>query len=124
MLIILNNKLLYIIYNKIMIINKDKKNIIEKLIYSLKEIYDPEISINIYDLGLIYDIQIDKISNVKIIMTLTTPNCPVADYFINEIKKKIKKLNNIKCVYFILTFNPVWSSDHLREEIRFQLELN
>lgn len=102
---------------------KSKKKIIDKLIEILKSIYDPEISINIYELGLIYDIQISKQSNIKIIMTLTIPNCPVADNFINEIKQKIQNLNKIKKIYIILTFDPIWNYELLNEEIRLQLEL-
>lgn len=100
-----------------------KKNLIDKLIYFLKSINDPEISINIYELGLIYDIQINKNFIIKIIMTLTTPNCPIADYFVNEVKQKINTLNKVNIIDIILTFDPIWNSDMLNEEVRFQLDI-
>lgn len=101
---------------------QDKKNFIDKLINLLKSINDPELSISIYELGLIYDIQINQYFNIKIIMTLTTPNCPVADHFVNEVKQKIHTLYNIKNIYIILTFDPIWTYDKLNEELRFKLE--
>lgn len=104
-------------------VKKKKQNLIDKLIKLLKSIYDPEISINIYELGLIYDIQISKQAYIKIIMTLTTPNCPVADNFVKEVKQKIQAINKVKNIDIILTFDPIWSSDMLSEDARFQLGL-
>lgn len=104
-----------------------KQNLIEKVIELLKSIYDPEISVNIYELGLIYDIQINKLAHLKVIMTLTTPNCPVADNFVKEIKQKIQQkiqpIDKVKTIDVILTFDPIWRIDMLSEEASFQLEL-
>lgn len=100
-----------------------KKKLIEKLISLIRSIYDPEISVNIYDLGLIYDIQISKQANIKVIMTLTTPNCPVVDSILKEVKQKIQTIDKVKNIYIILTFNPIWSTEFLSKEARFQLEL-
>lgn len=100
-----------------------KKNLIEKLIDIIRYIYDPEISVNIYDLGLIYDIQIRQQANIKVIMTLTTPNCPVADSFLKEVKQKIQTIDTVKKIYIILTFYPKWDTEMLSEEARIKLEL-
>lgn len=100
-----------------------KKNLIEKLIDIIRYIYDPEISVNIYDLGLIYDIQIRLQANIKVIMTLTTPNCPIADGFIKEVKQKIQTIDKVKNIYIILTFDPKWNTEMLSEEANFQLQL-
>ena len=100
-----------------------KQNLLAKIIERLKSIYDPELLVNIYDLGFIYDIQINKQANIKITMTLTTPNCPVGDSFIKEEKQKIHPLDNVKKIDIILTFDPIWRSDMLSEEASFQLEL-
>lgn len=106
-------------YNK----NVLEKNLINKLIEIIKSIYDPEISVNIYELGLIYDIQISQQANIKLIMTLTTPNCPFVEKLLKEVKKKIQSINKIKNISIILTFDPHWSSDMLSEEASFQLAL-
>lgn len=98
-----------------------KNNLIDKLIEILKSIYDPEITVNIYELGLIYDIQISQQADVKVFMTLTTPNCPVADNFVKEVKQKIQTINKVKKIDIILTFDPIWSTDMLSEEASFQL---
>lgn len=100
-----------------------KQNLIEKVKELLKSIYDPEISVNIYDLGLIYDIQINKLAHLKVTMTLTSPNCPIADNFVKEVKQKIQTLVLDKTIDVILTFDPIWSIDMLSEEASFQLEL-
>lgn len=100
-----------------------KQNLLEKVIELLKSIYDPEISVNIYELGLIYDIQISQQGHIKVTMTLTTPNCPVADNFIKEVKQKIRTIDKVKNIDIILTFDPIWRTDMLSEEASFQLEL-
>jgi FeS assembly SUF system protein len=101
----------------------NKQNLIEKLIKLLKSIYDPEILVNIYELGLIYDIQINIQAHIKVIMTLTTPNCPVADNFVKEVKQKIKSIDKVKNIDIILTFDPAWCTEMISEEASFQLGL-
>jgi len=87
----------------------------------LSTIKDPELGINIYDLGLIYDINIDKGNNVKIIMTLTTVNCPVADSFPLDVAKNITSLENTGQVKVKLTFDPPWNKDMMSDDARLAL---
>ena len=98
-------------------IKVDKNLIIEKLIL----IKDPELGINIYDLGLIYDVNIDDFNNVKILMTLTTVNCPVADSFPLEVAKKTNEIEGIGQVAVKLTFEPTWNKDMMSEDARLAL---
>jgi FeS assembly SUF system protein len=91
--------------------------IIEKLI----QIKDPELGINIYDLGLIYDVKIDEFNNVKILMTLTTVNCPVADSFPLEVAKKTTEIEGVGQVAVKLTFEPTWNKDMMSEDARLAL---
>lgn len=102
----------------------DKKKICNNIIDLLKEIYDPEIPVNIYELGLIYNVDIDDTSNVIITMTLTSPNCPVAESLPEEIKEKISKLNNINNVEINITFEPSWNPEMMSEEARLELGIN
>ena len=98
-------------------IKVDKNLIIEKLIL----IKDPELGINIYDLGLIYDVKIDDFNNVKILMTLTTVNCPVADSFPLEVAKQTSELEGIGQVGVKLTFEPPCNKDMMSEDARLAL---
>ena len=91
--------------------------IIEKLI----QIKDPELGINIYDLGLIYDVKIDEFNNIKILMTLTTVNCPVADSFPLEVAKKTSEIEGVGQVVVKLTFEPTWNKDMMSEDARLAL---
>lgn len=93
----------------------------ENIIKVLKTIYDPEIPVDIYELGLIYDVQISDQGDVKVVMTLTTPNCPVAETLPQEVKDKIAIVQNVKSVDLELTFEPSWNKDMMSEEARFEL---
>lgn len=93
----------------------------EEIIRKLKTVYDPEIPVDIYELGLIYDVQISEEGDVKIIMTLTTPNCPVAETLPQEVKDKVKEIDNVREVELELTFEPSWNKDMMSEEARFEL---
>ena len=93
----------------------------DEIIKKLSTIKDPELGINIYDLGLIYDIKIDEGNNVKITMTLTTVNCPVADSFPLDIAKNITSLENIGQVKVKLTFDPPWNKDMMSDDARMAL---
>ena len=95
----------------------EKKIIIDQL----TKINDPELGINIYDLGLIYDIDIDKFNNIKISMTLTTVNCPVADSFPLDVAKKVNEISNSGQVSVKLTFEPPWNKDMMSEDARLVL---
>ncbi|WP_185877409.1 iron-sulfur cluster assembly protein [Blattabacterium cuenoti] len=103
--------------------NDNNSNLKNKIISTLKSIYDPEIPVDIYELGLIYDIQISSINKVKIIMTLTTPNCPVIESLPIEVEKKIKSIKEIKEVKVNITFDPPWSKDFMSDEARLELGL-
>ena len=93
----------------------------EEIIKVLKTVYDPEIPVDIYELGLIYDVQISEDGDVKIIMTLTTPNCPVAETLPQEVKDKVAEVENVKSVDLELTFEPSWHKDMMSEEAKFEL---
>ena len=94
---------------------------IDEIKKKLSTIKDPELGINIYDLGLIYDINIDKGNNVKITMTLTTVNCPVADSFPLDVAKNISSLENIGQVKVKLTFDPPWNKDLMSDDAKLAL---
>jgi FeS assembly SUF system protein len=87
----------------------------------LKNIYDPEIPVNIYDLGLIYDILIDDTKNVKIVMTLTAPNCPVADELLLEVKSKVADVSGVQGSEVQLVFDPAWDQTMMSEEALLEL---
>jgi len=93
----------------------------DEVIKKLSTIKDPELGINIYDLGLIYDIKIDEGNNVNITMTLTTVNCPVADSFPLDIAKNITSLENSGQVKVKLTFDPPWNKDMMSDDARLAL---
>ncbi|GEN72015.1 MULTISPECIES: SUF system Fe-S cluster assembly protein [Chryseobacterium] len=93
----------------------------EEIISVLKSVYDPEIPVDIYELGLIYDVQISEDGDVKIIMTLTTPNCPVAESLPQEVKDKVGEVEGVKSVDLELTFEPSWNKDMMSEEAKFEL---
>ncbi len=98
-----------------------KKVLEDAIVEQLKMIYDPEIPVDIYNLGLIYDIDIDEDNNAKILMTLTAPNCPVADSLPEEVKTRVKSTHGIKNVDVELTFDPPWTKDFLSEEAKLML---
>mgnify|MGYP006288941233 FL=1 len=100
-----------------------KKELEQKIIDTMKTIYDPEIPINIYDIGLIYEIDIDDDNNVKILMTLTTPNCPVAESLPAEVKEKTASVEGVNKADLELTFDPPWDQDMLSEEAKLDLGL-
>jgi FeS assembly SUF system protein len=97
------------------------KDLEEKIISALKEIYDPEIPVNIYEIGLIYKIEIDDDFLVHIVMTLTTPNCPVAESLPEEVKQKVKLVEGVKDVDLELTFEPPWDMEMLSDEAKLEL---
>ena len=93
----------------------------ENVIKVLTKIKDPELDMNIYDLGLVYELSIDNYNNIKIIMTLTTVNCPVADSFPLNVAKKVHELKNVGQVSIKLTFQPPWSKDMMSEDAKLAL---
>jgi FeS assembly SUF system protein len=103
-------------------LSKSEKHELEKrIIEEIKMIFDPEIPVNIYDIGLIYDINISDEGEIKILMTLTSPNCPVAESLPAEVKEKVKSVEGVRNVDLKLTFEPPWSMDLLSEEAKLEL---
>ena len=96
-------------------------NLGEKIVGVLKTIFDPEIPVDIYELGLIYDVFINEDNDVKILMTLTSPNCPVAETLPVEVEEKVKSLDEIKDVHVEITFDPPWTQDLISEEAKLEL---
>jgi FeS assembly SUF system protein len=93
----------------------------EKIVRVLKTIFDPEIPVDIYELGLIYDVFVNEDYEVKILMTLTTPNCPVAETLPLEVEEKVKSINEVKTAEVEITFDPPWSQDLMSEEAKLEL---
>lgn len=93
----------------------------EKIVKVLKTIYDPEIPVDIYELGLIYDVMVNEDDEVKILMTLTTPNCPVAESMPQEVKEKVKSMDEVTDCEVELTFDPPWSQELMSEEAKLEL---
>jgi len=93
----------------------------EKIVRVLKTIYDPEIPVDIYELGLIYDVFVNEDYDVKILMTLTTPNCPVAETLPLEVEEKVKSLNDVKSAEVEITFDPPWTQELMSEEAKLEL---
>ncbi len=100
---------------------KDTINLGENVVTVLKSIYDPEIPVDIYELGLIYDVMINEDNEVKVLMTLTSPNCPVAETLPLEVEEKISKIDNVKSCEVEITFDPPWSKDLMSEEAKLEL---
>jgi FeS assembly SUF system protein len=99
----------------------DKLKIEQDILKVLKNIYDPEIPVNIYDLGLIYEIIVDNDATVEVTMTLTAPNCPVADELIESVNEGIRNISGVKDVSIKLTFEPPWDMNYLSEEAKLEL---
>ena len=93
----------------------------EQVIEVICEIYDPEIPVNIYDLGLIYDVEVSDECDVKITMTLTTPNCPVAETLPIEVEEKCKTVTDVNNAKVEIVFEPIWTKDMMSEEARLEL---
>ena len=98
-------------------------NLKEKIITEIKKIYDPEIPVNIYELGLIYDVKVENNNSVKVKMTLTTPNCPVAESLPKEVKDSIMELPEVKDVDLQLVWDPPWDKTMMSEAAKLELNL-
>lgn len=101
--------------------NTEKEILKDRIIQRLKTIHDPEIPLNIYELGLIYEIDIDENCDVLIVMTLTAPNCPVAESLPLEVEEAVKQTEGVNNVQVQLTFEPAWSMDKLSDEAKLEL---
>ena len=103
-----------------------EKTIIEletEIVRVLKNIYDPEIPVNIYDLGLIYEVDVDEDKNVLLTMTLTAPNCPVADHLISDINRQLNEIEGVKKATVNVTFDPPWDESMMTDEAKLELGL-
>lgn len=103
--------------------SEQKEQLNKEIIYFLKMIFDPEIPINIYDLGLIYKIDIDDEMNVDIDMTLTNPNCPVADELLTDVTNAVQSIGMVKKLKVNLVFEPEWSMDNIPAHVKLELGL-
>lgn len=103
---------------------KALKPFYDNVILALKQVYDPEIPVNIYDLGLIYELDIDTDHNVSILMTFTAPNCPMADQVLMEVKESVEDVPGISSCSIEMTFEPAWDRSMLSEEARVELGLD
>lgn len=94
---------------------------IDQIIERLKDVYDPEIPVNIYDLGLIYNVDVDENNKATIVMTLTAPGCPVADMLVDDAKQAALAVDEIEDAHVELTFEPPWDKSMMSEEARLEL---
>ena len=101
--------------------SKDPNELGEEIVKVLKTIFDPEIPVDIYELGLIYDVFVNEDNDVKVLMTLTTPNCPVAESLPLEVKNKINDMDDVESAEVEMTFDPPWSKDLMSEEAKLEL---
>ena len=96
-------------------------NIEEEIVQVLKTVYDPEIPVNIYDLGLIYKIDVDQDSNVSLDMTLTAPGCSLADFIVEDVRQRVESVPSVKSVSVNLVFEPEWNKDMMSQEAKLEL---
>lgn len=101
----------------------EKLRIEEKVIRLLKTVYDPEIPVDIYSLGLVYKIDIDDGANLNIDMTMTSPTCPMADFIIEDARIKLESIEELKSVNINIVYEPVWDKDMMTEEAKLELGL-
>lgn len=101
----------------------DTQELGEQIVKILKTIYDPEIPVDIYELGLIYDVFVNEDNDVKILMTLTSPNCPVAETLPVEVEEKVKSIDSLNDVEVEITFDPPWTQELMSEEAKLELGL-
>ena len=100
---------------------EEKTQIEEKIVDVLKTVYDPEIPVNIYDLGMIYKIDVDEKGNLDMDMTFTAPSCPAADFILEDVRTKVESVEGIKSANINLGFDPVWDQSMMSEEARVEL---
>ncbi len=103
---------------------KELAPLYDSVVLALKQVYDPEIPVNIYDLGLIYELNINKQHEVSLTMTFTAPNCPMADEVIGEVQRSVEDVPGITKCTIELTFDPVWDMSMLSEEARLELGMD
>ncbi|PKP02575.1 MAG: FeS assembly SUF system protein [Bacteroidetes bacterium HGW-Bacteroidetes-6] len=97
--------------------------VVLQIIAQIKTVFDPEIPVNLWDMGMIYDIAIDAEMNARILMTVTAPNCPVADTLPLQVKSAAENVRSLKSVWVELTFDPPWSPENMTDEAKLELGL-
>ena len=100
---------------------EEKTKIEEKIVDVLKTVYDPEIPVNIYDLGMIYKIDVDDKGNLDMDMTFTAPSCPAADFIFEDVRTKVESVEGVKSANINLVFEPAWDQSMMSEEARVEL---
>ena len=100
---------------------EDNVNLGDQVVEVIKTIFDPEIPVDIYELGLIYDVLVNEDFDVKILMTLTSPNCPVAETLPQEVEEKVASIKDVKSCEVEITFDPPWTKDLMSEEAKLEL---
>ena len=103
---------------------EEKTRIEGRIVDVLKTVYDPEIPVNIYDLGLLYRIEVGDDGNVDIVMTFTAPSCPAADFILEDVRQKVDSLEGVKSANVNLVFEPAWDQSMLSEEARLELGID
>ena len=93
----------------------------ERIVKMLRTVYDPEIPVNVYDLGLIYKVDVDDENRVSIDMTLTAQNCPAADFIVEDVKQKVESVEGVASAQINLVFEPEWNKDMMSEEAKLEL---
>ena len=101
--------------------DKVKEDLGEKIVSMIKTIFDTEIPVDIYELGLIYDVFVNEDMDVKVLMTLTSPNCPVAETLPMEVEEKIRSIEEVRNAEVEITFDPTWTQDMMSEEAKLEL---
>ena len=99
----------------------EKEDLGEKIVTKIKTIFDPEIPVDIYELGLIYDVFVNEDTDVKVLMTLTSPNCPVAETLPMEVEEKVRSIEGVRNAEVEITFDPTWTQDMMSEEAKLEL---
>jgi len=100
---------------------EEKTSIEERIVDVIKTVYDPEIPVNIYDLGLIYKIDVKPDATVDIDMTFTAPSCPAADFILEDVRQKVESIAQVKSATVNLVFEPIWDKSMMTEEARIEL---
>ena len=103
---------------------EEKTQIEERIVDVLKTVYDPEIPVNIFDLGMIYKVDVQEDATVDIDMTFTAPSCPAADFILDDVRTKVESIDKVKCANINLVFEPAWEQSMMSEEARIELGLD
>lgn len=106
-----------------MMSNEQKLTVEERIVETLRTVYDPEIPVNVYDLGLIYRIDLDDNGILDVDMTFTAPNCPIADFIVTDVRTKLEGVEGVAAVNVNVVFEPEWSQDMMTEEAKLELGL-